>query len=168
MPCIAADARAKLATACTPLRHAVSEDACRHLHDLTGRILKESSTSATAVRLWRTAAADKGECASADADATASLHLSLSRTVPARRVQVVSLVAALSRQLRPFRRFPVQLQGLTCLVNDAGTRSFVGARVTAGHEQLLRLLRAVDRAFVAHGLPPFHEVWVPTDPKCRA
>lgn len=73
------------------------------------------------------------------ADQQLPLHLSISRTVPIKRIQIDSLQAALSKQLKPFKSCRVQLQGLVCLVNDAATRSFVGIRVATGEKQVSSL-----------------------------
>lgn len=73
-------------------------------------------------------------------DQQLQLHMSLSRTVPIKHIQIASLKAAVSKQLKPFKRFKVELQGLTCLVNDAGTRSFVCLKVSKGLQQVRTLL----------------------------
>jgi hypothetical protein len=65
--------------------------------------------------------------------------MSISRTVPIKRIQIDSLQAALSKQLKPFKPCRVQLQGLVCLVNDGATRSFVGIRVATGERQVSNL-----------------------------
>jgi hypothetical protein len=62
--------------------------------------------------------------------------MSISRTVPIKRIQIDSLQAALTKQLKPFKACRVQLQGLVCLVNDAATRSFVGVEVAAGEARV--------------------------------
>lgn len=82
--------------------------------------------------------AANGASAAAPAPAPAQLplHLSLSRTVPLRRIQFASLLAALGKQLRPFKACHVQLQGLMCLLNDNATRCFVGIRVANGDAQV--------------------------------
>jgi hypothetical protein len=64
------------------------------------------------------------------------LHLSISRTVPIKRIQIESLQAALTKQLKPFKAFRAQLQGLVCLANDTATRSFVGIKVATGEKQV--------------------------------
>lgn len=85
------------------------------------------------------------------------LHISISRTVPIKRIQADSLQAALTKQLKPFKACRVQLQGLLCLVNDPGSRSFMGVKVAAGEKQVVRMVEAVNRAFITHGLQPFYE-----------
>lgn len=75
------------------------------------------------------------------------LHMSISRTVPIKRIQIESLQAALTKQLKPFKAFRVQLQGLLALVNDAKARSFVGVRVAAaGEKQVSRALPGSEQA----------------------
>jgi hypothetical protein len=64
------------------------------------------------------------------------LHLSLSQTVPIRYGQAASLKAALEQQLRPCRKFKLQLAGLVCLTNEPKTRSFVCIRVASGSQQV--------------------------------
>jgi hypothetical protein len=70
------------------------------------------------------------------------LHMSISRTVPIKRIQIESLQAALTKQLKPFKACRVQLQGLVCLVNESATRSFVGIKVATG-EKLVSAMLAV-------------------------
>lgn len=77
------------------------------------------------------------EAATADQQSL-PLHISISRTVPIKRIQIDSLQAALSKQLKPFKACRLQLQGLVCLVNDSATRSFVGVQVAAGDKQVRR------------------------------
>jgi hypothetical protein len=64
------------------------------------------------------------------------LHLSLSQTVPIRYGQAASLKAALEKQLRPCRKFTLQLSGLVCLTNEPRTRTFVSLRVATGLQQV--------------------------------
>jgi hypothetical protein len=64
------------------------------------------------------------------------LHISISRTVPIRHIQIESLKVALTKQLKPFKAARVSLAGLCALRNDAATRSFVGIRVAAGAQQV--------------------------------
>eukprot|EP00879_Flechtneria_rotunda_P020650 GHRR01021729.1.p1 GENE.GHRR01021729.1~~GHRR01021729.1.p1 ORF type:complete len:296 (+),score=98.52 GHRR01021729.1:715-1602(+) len=85
------------------------------------------------------------------------LHMTISRTVPIRHIQIASLRAALSKHLKPFRAFAVELHGLCCLVNDNDSRTFVGLRVSKGQQKVVHLVEAVNRAFILHGLPTFHE-----------
>lgn len=82
------------------------------------------------------------------------LHMSISRTVPIKRIQIESLQAALSKQLKPFKAFKVQLQGLVCLVNDAATRSFVGIKVATA-EKLVSVARQPAQ-YNHHVAPGFH------------
>ncbi|WIA37444.1 hypothetical protein OEZ86_014367 [Tetradesmus obliquus] len=82
-------------------------------------------------------------------------------TVPIRYGQAASLTAALQKQLKPYRRFKVQLSGLVCLTNEQKTRTFVCLRVADGLQQVLRMIRQVDAAFTLHGLPEFYENPVP-------
>ncbi|WIA17220.1 hypothetical protein OEZ85_014099 [Tetradesmus obliquus] len=93
--------------------------------------------------------------------AAAGLASHLSQTVPIRYGQAASLTAALQKQLKPYRRFKVQLSGLVCLTNEPKTRTFVCLRVAEGLQQVLRMIRQVDAAFTLHGLPQFHENPVP-------
>lgn len=64
--------------------------------------------------------------------------MSISRTVPIKRIQIESLQAALSKQLKPFKACRVQLQGLVCLANDTRSRSFVGIQVAQPGRQQVR------------------------------
>eukprot|EP00775_Hariotina_reticulata_P013345 gene13345-13473_t len=92
-----------------------------------------------------------------------------------RHIQADSLRAAVARQLRPFRAFPLTLSGLTCLANDNNSRTFVGIKAQLGKKHVLRMIEAVNRAFSSHGLPAFYEVpiphvslaWVPGDEVTR-
>lgn len=54
--------------------------------------------------------------------------------------------------------FPLTLCGLRTFANDEGSRSFVSAMVATGEREVVGLVRAVDGAFEAHGLPPFYQV----------
>lgn len=100
--------------------------------------------SAPGLQLWPTyawsSAGAPQQTSSSSSDNTSEqqlpLHMSISRTVPIKRIQIESLQAALSKQLKPFKAFKVQLQGLVCLVNDAKARSFVGLRVSCGEKQV--------------------------------
>jgi hypothetical protein len=89
------------------------------------------------------------------------LHMSISRTVPIKRVQIDSLQAALTKQLKPFKACRVQLQGLVCLVNDAATRSFVGVKVAAGEARVSVCLSVVVSVFVCdvYGMDVSVLVW---------
>lgn len=91
-----------------------------------------AGTSATATALASAAAAQGPDAA----DQQLPLHMSISRTVPIKKVQIDSLQAALTKQLKPFKGFKLQLQGLLCLVNDSATRSFVGIKVATGEKQV--------------------------------
>ncbi|KAG2444955.1 hypothetical protein HXX76_001691 [Chlamydomonas incerta] len=85
-------------------------------------------------------------------------HVSLSRPVPITRAQIEPLTSELSRRLAAAgSSFPLSLCGLRAFVNDEGTRSFVSAMVAAGERRVVGLVRAVDGAFAAHGLPTFYE-----------
>jgi hypothetical protein len=95
------------------------------------------------------------------------LHLSLSRTVPIRHIQADSLRAALTRQLRPFRSFPLTLSGLTCLVNDTHSRTFVGIKAAVGRKHVCFLPPALLRSRVAICRLPWAVFWrQPVRPAC--
>ncbi|KXZ55275.1 hypothetical protein GPECTOR_3g412 [Gonium pectorale] len=103
-------------------------------------------------------------------------HISLSRTVPIRHPQIAPLTALLTEHLAVVDcGFTVALAGLRSFANDDGTRSFVSAMVTTGNDQVCALVRRVDAAFAAHGLPAFYEVplphvsvgWLPGDQRGR-
>jgi hypothetical protein len=85
--------------------------------------------------------------------------MSISRTVPIKRIQIDSLQAALSKQLKPFKPCRVQLQGLVCLVNDAAKRSFVGIRVAAGEKQVSSLHSKGPQLLVGYTLGAGVQEW---------
>ncbi len=75
-------------------------------------------------------------------------------TIPVRN----SCTGILDALAPPRSPFPLSLCGLRAFANDEGTRSFVSAMVAAGEQRVVALVRAVDGAFAAHGLPTFYEV----------
>jgi hypothetical protein len=97
---------------------------------------KPSEASGTPTAMAAAPARAAAAAAQDTTDQQLPLHMSISRTLPIKRIQMDSLQAALTKQLKPFKAFKVQLQGLLCLVNDADTRSFVGVRAAAGEQQV--------------------------------
>eukprot|EP00198_Chlamydomonas_reinhardtii_P000822 XP_001690157.1 predicted protein [Chlamydomonas reinhardtii] len=90
-------------------------------------------------------------------------HISLSRSVPITRAQIEPLTTQLAARLEAagIGAFPLTLCGLRTFANDEGSRSFVSAMVATGEREVVGLVRAVDGAFEAHGLPPFYQEPLP-------
>lgn len=83
-------------------------------------------------------------------------HVSLSRTVPVRMPQIETLMEALRRGARRFSACDAGLSGLKVFVNDEGTRTFIALKIEQGSEAVCRMIAAVDKAFVMHGLQRFY------------
>lgn len=54
--------------------------------------------------------------------------------------------------------FSLSLSGLRAFVNDEGTRSFVALMVQQGCDAVCKMVAAVNKAFIEHGLQPFYQV----------
>lgn len=85
------------------------------------------------------------------------LHLSLSRTVAIRHLQISELVAKLKRALLRTERFIMSFQGWEAFVNDDGTRTFLAVPVSQGHAQVCRSIQQVNKAFTLFDLQCFYE-----------
>lgn len=95
--------------------------------------------------------------AGSSANLDTSLHISLSRTVPIKHRQIQSLTTQVARNIRKLPPYSITLTGLRAMVNEDRTRSFVCLDVAAGRRNVVEMVAAVDRAFIMHGLPGFHE-----------
>lgn len=85
-------------------------------------------------------------------------HISLSRTAAVRMPQIESLVESLQRAGRRFAPLELTLSGLKVFINDERTRTFLALPVAPpGAQAVNKMIAAVDRAFVMHGLPRFYE-----------
>lgn len=90
--------------------------------------------------------------------AACDCHVSLSHTVFVHFDQIDVLRAAVEDCLQPFKSFPMGLGALAPFVNHDKSRTFVALLAARGREQVVSLVRAVDRAFVVQDLDPFFKV----------
>jgi hypothetical protein len=91
------------------------------------------------------------------------LHVSLSRTVPIRSIQIGSLLKGLqqtlTQNLKKNRSLDVRIGGSAdVLLNDEKTRTFITLPVSdKGEEKLKNIIDRVSKVFVLHGLPKYYE-----------
>ena len=93
------------------------------------------------------------------------LHVSFSRTVPIRSIQIGSLLKGLQQSLtqhlkkRNDRSLDVWIGGSAdVLLNDEKTRTFITLPVSdKGEENLQRIIDQISKVFILHGLPKYYE-----------
>ncbi|KAL6763964.1 hypothetical protein V8C86DRAFT_2484777 [Haematococcus lacustris] len=91
------------------------------------------------------------------ASSTTSLHLSLSRVLPVPFRLLEELEGQLRDALAGTAGAELTAQGLTSLVNDEGTRSFLALPLTKGRAEVCALIRHVDQALALHQLPTYYQ-----------
>ena len=87
-----------------------------------------------------------------------SAHISLSKTLLLRPDEIDKIHEELSRALLTRSPFEVMLEGAQVFVNEDASRSFIGLLPTAGHSDLIMLLKTVDSVVASHRLPIFYDV----------
>lgn len=85
------------------------------------------------------------------------VHISLSRTLPIRHHWIEPLVCSLKNCIGGHKRFIISFSGPEVYCNDEKTRSFIGLKVSKGHNKLCALVRDVDECFSKFGLQPFYK-----------
>ncbi|KAL5503629.1 hypothetical protein EMCRGX_G010607 [Ephydatia muelleri] len=85
------------------------------------------------------------------------VHISLSRTVPIRHHWIEPLVCSLKNCISGHKRFFISFSGPEVYSNDEKTRSFIGLKVSKGHNKLCALVHDVDECFGKFGLQPFYK-----------
>ncbi|XP_034033125.1 U6 snRNA phosphodiesterase [Thalassophryne amazonica] len=84
-------------------------------------------------------------------------HLSLSQTVVLRHHWIQPFTQSLRTGSAPCKRFMCLADRLKVYCNAEKTRTFLGMEVSAGHAQLLDLVRVVDRTMTEFGLDTFYK-----------
>ncbi|XP_002739047.1 U6 snRNA phosphodiesterase 1-like [Saccoglossus kowalevskii] len=84
-------------------------------------------------------------------------HVSLSRTVVLQHHWINSFIEALRQCFIDCSSFTLVLETLEFYTNDEKTRSFLGLKVSIGHDYLLELVKLVDECLLEFRLPIFYE-----------
>ncbi|KAM9375402.1 U6 snRNA phosphodiesterase 1 [Pholidichthys leucotaenia] len=84
-------------------------------------------------------------------------HLSLSQTVVLRHHWILPFTRSLRTSLAHCKRFVCSAERLNVYCNAEKTRTFLGMEVSAGHAQLLDLVKVVDRTMTEFSLDTFYK-----------
>ncbi|XP_034251077.1 U6 snRNA phosphodiesterase [Thrips palmi] len=85
------------------------------------------------------------------------LHISVTKTVILKHHWIDSISSSIQDIACSVKRFPICLGDIRVYTNEEQTRTFIGIVVTAGKENLTKLVARLDQVLSDFRLPPFYE-----------
>ncbi|XP_077982986.1 U6 snRNA phosphodiesterase 1-like isoform X2 [Glandiceps talaboti] len=92
-----------------------------------------------------------------DMQTVEDFHISLSRTVILRHHWIDSFIDSVRQRLSNWPSFTLTFETPEFYTNEEKTRSFLGLKISAGHDNLLSLTTEIDQSLGEFRLPKFYE-----------